>query len=141
MGRGVPLRGSKQDKEDRVRDAYAKIFELFDLRERRRFALLVVLVMAMGLFDVLGVASVLPFLAVVSDPTTIERSEWLSWFRDLIGTQTNTGFMMVLGFTVFAFVLVTTIFRAATFYALTRFTKMRMVSVATRLMEVDRSQP
>ncbi len=124
-----------------MRDAYAKIFELFDLRERRRFALLVVLVMAMGLFDVLGVASVLPFLAVVSDPTTIERSDWLSWFRDLIGTQTTTGFMMVLGFTVFAFVLITTIFRAATFYALTRFTKMRMVSLATRLMEVYLSQP
>lgn len=124
-----------------MRDAYRKIFELFDLRERRRFAVLVLLVMAMGLFDVLGVASVLPFLAVVSNPAVIGESAWLSWFRDLSGVVTTTGFMMVLGFTVFVFVLVTTIFRALTFYALTRFTKMRMVSLATRLMEVYLSQP
>ena len=124
-----------------MRDAYRKIFELFDLRERRRFAVLVLLVMAMGLFDVLGVASILPFLAVVSNPDTINQSDWLSWFRDVSGARTVTGFMMVLGFTVFVFVLVTTIFRALTFYALTRFTKMRMVSLATRLMEVYLSQP
>ncbi len=124
-----------------MRDAYRKIFELFDLREKRRFAVLVLLVMAMGLFDVLGVASVLPFLAVVSDPATIDKSRWLSWFRDVSGAGTTTGFMMVLGFSVFVFVLVTTLFRAATFYALTRFTKMRMVSLATRLMEVYLSQP
>jgi ABC-type multidrug transport system fused ATPase/permease subunit len=124
-----------------VTDTYRRIFQLLTPHERRRFYLLVGLVMVMGLFDVLGVASVLPFLAVVSNPDAVGESRWLSWFYDLSGAQDTQGFLMILGFTVFAFVLATTLFRAATFYVLTRFTKMRIVSLATRLMEVYLSQP
>lgn len=122
-------------------DVYRKIFDLLSRRERGRFALIVGLVMVMGLFDVMGVASVLPFLAVVSNPDAVQDSRWLSWFYDLSGAGSTQDFLMILGFTVFAFVLATTLFRAATFYVLTRFTKMRIVSLATRLMEVYLSQP
>lgn len=122
-------------------DTYRRIFQLLSPHERRRFYLLVLLVMVMGLFDVLGVASVLPFLAVVSNPAAVQDSEWLAWFYDLSGAQGTQDFLMILGFTVFAFVLATTLFRAGTFYVLTRFTKMRIVSLATRLMEVYLSQP
>lgn len=124
-----------------MRDVYRRIFDLLSPRERKRFALIVGLVMVMGLFDVLGVASVLPFLAVVSNPDAVEQSRWLSWAYDLSGAATTQDFLMFLGFTVFLFVLATTLFRAATFYVLTRFTKMRIVSLATRLMEVYLSQP
>ncbi|MEY4983233.1 MAG: hypothetical protein RIR62_1499 [Pseudomonadota bacterium] len=122
-------------------DTYRRIFQLLSPQERRRFALLVVLVMVMGLVDVLGVASVLPFLAVVANPEAVGESRWLSWFYDLSGARDTQQFLMVLGTAVFLFVLATTLFRAATFYVLTRFTKMRIVSLATRLMEVYLSQP
>lgn len=124
-----------------MRDVYRKIFGLLDRRERRRFYLLVALVMVMGLFDVMGVASVLPFLAVVSNPDAVQDSRWLTWFYAVSGAESLTRFMVILGLTVFFFVLLTTIFRAATFYALTRFTKMRTVSLAMRLMEVYLRQP
>lgn len=122
-------------------DTYRRIFQLLSPQERRRFYLLVILVMVMGLFDVLGVASVLPFLAVVANPDAVGESRWLQWFYDLSGAADTQQFLMFLGFTVFLFVLATTLFRAATFYVLTRFTKMRIVSLATRLMEVYLSQP
>lgn len=124
-----------------MRDVYARIFDLLSPRERRRFYVLVVLVTLMGLFDVLGVASVLPFLAVVSNPDAVAESRWLSWFYQVSGAQSLHGFMMILGFTVFAFVLVTTLVRAGAFYALTYFTKMRIMTLATRLLEVYLSQP
>jgi ABC-type multidrug transport system fused ATPase/permease subunit len=124
-----------------MREVYARIFDLLSPRERRRFYILVVLVTLMGLFDVLGVASVLPFLAVVANPDTVGESRWLSWFYDVSGAQSLHGFMMILGFTVFGFVLVTTLVRAGAFYALTYFTKMRIMTLATRLMEVYLSQP
>ncbi len=122
-------------------EVYARIFDLLSPREKRRFVVLVILVMAMGLFDVLGVASVLPFLAVVSNPSAVQDSAWLSWFYDLTGAQDTRQFMMILGFAVFGFVLVTTLVRAGAFYALTYFTKMRIMTLATRLMEVYLSQP
>ena len=71
----------------------------------------------------------------------VGESRWLQWFYDLSGAADTQQFLMFLGFTVFLFVLATTLFRAATFYVLTRFTKMRIVSLATRLMEVYLSQP
>lgn len=124
-----------------MRDVYGLIFDLLSQHERRRFWILVILVMIMGLFDVLGVASVLPFLAVVANPDAVGESRWLAWFYDISGANSVSQFMMILGFTVFLFVLCTTLVRAAAFYALTYFTKMRIVSLATRLMEVYLSQP
>ena len=100
-----------------MRAVYVLIFDLLSPQERQRFWLLVLLVMAMGLFDVLGVASVLPFLAVVSNPDTVQNSDWLSWFYRISGAESLSDFMMILGVTVFLFVLLTTLVRAAAFYA------------------------
>jgi len=44
--------------------AYRKILDLLTRRERREFYRLIALTLVMGLIDVLGVASILPFLAV-----------------------------------------------------------------------------
>ncbi|MEO0678776.1 MAG: ABC transporter ATP-binding protein, partial [Pseudomonadota bacterium] len=66
-------------------DAYRKLMDLLDARERRRFWLLMVLLVVMGLANMLGVASVMPFLAVLSDPGIVERNAWLSWAYGLSG--------------------------------------------------------
>lgn len=124
-----------------MRDIFSKIFDLLNQKERRQFYLLVAMTMIMALFDVMGVASVLPFLAVVSDPQVIERSAMLGWLYGVTGVSDVHSFLIVLGVMVFLFVLMTTIVRSFTFYALTYFTQMRALSLATRLMARYLGQP
>ena len=52
----------------RVLKIYRSLFDLLDSRERRRFWLLCGMILIMGSLELAGVASILPFLAVVSEP-------------------------------------------------------------------------
>jgi ATP-binding cassette, subfamily B, bacterial PglK len=99
------------------------------------------LAMVMGLIDVLGVASVLPFLAVVSNPELIQDNRWLREAHDLLGQPTTSSFMILLGLAAFLFVLFAALFRAVTFYVLTYFVRMRVPSLSMRLMESYLSRP
>ena len=57
---------------------YRKIWNILDRWERRRFCQLLVLIMIMGLLDMVGVAAILPFLAVVANPGQVGKSHSLS---------------------------------------------------------------
>ncbi|MEE2861796.1 MAG: ABC transporter ATP-binding protein [Pseudomonadota bacterium] len=121
--------------------SYRKLFAILNARERRQAALLVLVALFMGLLDVLGVASILPFLAVVSNPELITENYWLSSVHQWLGApQTNT-FLIILGTGAFLFVLFTALFRAASFYVLTYYVRMRVPSLSMRLMESYLSRP
>ncbi|MEO0678811.1 MAG: ABC transporter ATP-binding protein [Pseudomonadota bacterium] len=122
-------------------DAYRKLMDLLDARERRRFWLLMVLLVLMGLVNMLGVASVMPFLAVLSDPGIVERNAWLSWAYGLSGSETPLGFLLLLGvFAVIAYVGGLA-FKAGATYALLRFAQMRHASLARKVFDGYLAQP
>lgn len=120
---------------------YRKLFDLLNRRERRIAVWMALLAIVMGLLDVLGVASVLPFLAVVSNPDLIQDNRWLRGAYELLGQPTTNTFLILLGFAAFLFVLFAALFRAATFYALTYFVRMRVPSLSMRLMETYLARP
>ncbi len=124
-----------------LRESYKKIFEILSGRERKQFYWLIALTIMMGLVDVLGVASIMPFLAVVANPDVIETNEILNTLYRITGGGGSQRFLIILGVAVFIVILTTTLFRAATFYALTYFTRMRMLSLSLVLMERYLSQP
>lgn len=119
---------------------YAKVLDLLTPPERRRFYGLVCLTLAMGLVDMLGVASIMPFLAVLANPDIVETSAPLALLSDWLGAE-GPGFLLALGFIVFLVVVGGLVLRAFTFYALTRFTRMRMLSLSTRLFKRYLDQP
>lgn len=96
--------------------------------------MLLALVLAMGLFEMFGVASILPFLAVVTNPTLIEQNEILSWAREVSGFTGDRSFIIFLGFCVMAVVLISLVFKILTLYALARFSNMRRFTLSKRLM-------
>lgn len=92
------------------------------------------LILVMGLLDMIGVASILPFLRVLSNPQVIETTPTLSYIYNRLGFKNTTDFMFFLGFLTLAFLLVSQLFKAATFYSLTRFCKMRGYSIGSRVL-------
>jgi ABC-type multidrug transport system fused ATPase/permease subunit len=120
---------------------YKKIADLLDRRERRQAVLLSLLAVGMGVLDVVGVASILPFLSVVSNPDLIQTNPMLARAHELLGAPETRTFLIMLGLGAFLFVLFAALFRAFTFYALTYFVRMRVPSLSLRLMERYLAQP
>ena len=120
---------------------YRKIFDLLDRRERFRFVLLLGMILVMSLLEVAGVASIIPFLAVLSDPQAIHETRYLQVVYDGLGFQSDRAFLLFLGGMVFGVVVFGLAFKAVTLFALTRFSTMRNYSISTRLFGAYLSQP
>ena len=98
----------------------------------------------MALLDMLGIASIMPFIAVLSNPEIIETNEILNKvykFSGKFGIETINEFLFVLGIFVFLFLLSSLAFRALTHYAQVRFLAMREYSLGKRLVEGYLHQP
>ena len=121
-----------------------KILFLLSLSEKKRAVLLLGMILIMALLDMLGVASILPFMAVLTNPNLIETNILLNnAFQavGIFGVQTKQQFLIALGIFVFLMLIISLSFKALTNYAQTLFTTMREYSIAKRLVEGYLNQP
>lgn len=102
--------------------AVRKLLAILSPSEKRRFYLLLPAVTAMALMQVVGIASVMPFLALVSDPEVIETNTRLKWVYDTLGFETTRGFLAFAGGASLVLLLVSNGFTALTEYLLLRYT-------------------
>ena len=121
-----------------------KFLYLLSSHERRQAYLLVGMIIVMALIDMLGIASILPFIAVLTNPQLIETNYILkTTFENVsvLGIVTEQQFLFALGILVFLFLFFSLSFKAITFYAQVRFISMREHSLAKRLIEGYLHQP
>jgi ABC-type multidrug transport system fused ATPase/permease subunit len=123
---------------------YKKLFFLLTPHERKLVGLLLIMIITMAFIDMIGVASILPFMAVLTNPSLIETNFFLkSMFKTstLFGVKDDQQFLFVLGVIVFVFLVVSLAFKALTIYIQTRFVQMREHSIGKRLVEGYLHQP
>jgi ABC-type multidrug transport system fused ATPase/permease subunit len=124
-----------------MQKTFRKVFDLLSPQERRRFVMLLGMVLVMGVFELAGVASILPFLAVLTKPEIIETNAILSQVRQMTGIMDDRPFMILLGFGVMVVIILSLIVKVITLYALARFSNMRRYTLSRRLMEGYLSHP
>ncbi len=121
-----------------------KLLDLLTPAERKRAGVLMAMMLVMALLDMLGVASILPFIAVLANPALVETNPILSWAYELsanVGVASVEQFLFLLGFLVFVLLVFSLTFKALTTYAQTRFALMREYSIGKRLVEGYLHQP
>ena len=121
-----------------------KFLYLLSYQERKRAYLLMVMILIMALLDMLGVASIMPFIAILSNPELIETNAMLNKMFKVsgrFGIETNQQFLFLLGIFVFLFLVISLSFRALTHYAQVRFLSLREYSIGKRLVEGYLHQP
>jgi ATP-binding cassette, subfamily B, bacterial PglK len=120
---------------------YRKLLDLMTPPERRRFWGILGLIMFSGLAEMLSVASILPFIAVLSNPAMLEQDGRIAAIYHALDFETRDGFLIFLGSTVFAIVVLGLLFSTLTHYVIYRFTGMRGFSIGSRLLRGYLYQP
>ena len=117
---------------------FKKLLFLLSPYERKRAGLLLIMIIIMALLDTIGVASILPFVAVLTNPILIETNIILNiMFQALgrFGVITNEEFLFILGILVFILLITSIIFKALTTYAQVQFVQMLEFSIGKQLVK------
>jgi ABC-type multidrug transport system fused ATPase/permease subunit len=122
-------------------DTYRKLLDLLNPGEKRRFYLLLGMIMVMSVFEMISVASIVPFLAVLARPEIIETNTYLAAVYDWLGFESAQGFMIFLGICVFVLVVVGLLFSTLTQYTIYRFTAMRGYTISSRMLRGYLTRP
>ena len=120
---------------------FRQMLEVMTSRERRSFHWLVLLLFVVGIFETAGVASVLPFMAVLSEPESIHRGRILPMLYDGLGFASSESFMIFLGVATFLMVMVGILAQIYALYAIQHFTNARAYSLSSRLLRGYLRQP
>jgi len=121
-----------------------KILFLLKPKEKRSALILLVMVIFMGLMEVAGVLSIMPFIVVLSNPEIIETNNILKdtyEISKLFGVKSINNFLIFLGVVVFLVLTFSIFFKALTLYAQIRYSTMRELSIGKRLIENYLHQP
>lgn len=118
-----------------------KLLYLLSSREQKKAILLLMMILVMALLDTVGVASILPFIAVLSNPEIVETNKILYSIYKLGNYQNDQEFFFVLGLIVFFVLFVSLTFKALTIYVQLRFALMREYTIGKKLIEGYLHQP
>ena len=126
----VASRGREPPPPALVRD----ILSLLSPREKMRLVLVILLMNAAALVEMIGVASVLPFLGVLSDPGLVERNRFLAGVHEALGSPGWEKFFFLTGVTMLVLLMVSNALSGLSTWALLRFSWMRNHTISMRLL-------
>ena len=121
-----------------------RIFYILTPGERKHAGLVVIMISIMALLDMIGVASILPFMAVVTNPDIIQTNAILNeafQISNRFGVENNRQFLFALGVMVFLLLVFSLAFKAITTYVQVRYIEMCNYSICKRLTERYLHQP
>ena len=121
-----------------------KLLFLLTPNERKQASLLLLMMIVMAMLDMIGVASILPFIAVLSNPDIIETNIILKKMfeaSNIFGVENSHQFLFFLGILVFLTLVISLFFKAFTNYVQLRFVQMREYTIGKRLVEGYLHQP
>ena len=121
-----------------------KISFLLSREDRFRAIILILMTLVMALIDMLGVASILPFVAVLANPEIIQTNNILSLVYQSVknfGIENEQQFLIAMGIFVFLLLIISISFKAVTTYIQIRYIKMCEHNISVRLIKGYLYQP
>ncbi len=121
-----------------------KIFNIISKKERIGALYLLIMVLVMALIDMLGIASIMPFIALLTNPEIINTNDFINFAynkSNIIGIKNEQEFLIAVGVFVFLLLITSIAIKALTTYFQTRYVKLCEYSLSKRLMERYLYQP
>lgn len=118
-----------------------KFLELLSSVEKKKLIILVFMILIMALVDMLGVASIMPFMAVLANPELIETNKILAEMYVYSRSADKESFFFILGLIVFFILVFSLFFKGMTTYFQIRFAMMCEYTIGKRFIEGYIHQP
>ncbi|AVZ84738.1 ABC transporter ATP-binding protein [Acinetobacter sp. WCHA45] len=112
-----------------------QLWQILSPLDKRKVIYVFILVMGMAFIESAGVISIMPFLAVLSNPNVVESNSYLKQLYDFTGAANKQNFILYLGFLSLFIVVCSTIFKIVTQYAVNRFASLQRHYFSTRLLK------
>ena len=119
----------------------SQILSLFKCKEKAELILLFFGMLFMGLLEVIGVASIAPFIAVVSNPEIIQDNFYLYSVYQHFNFESQNSFLITLGLSAIFLVIFSNGFSALINWKIITFSRMQAHIVALRLLKKYLLQP
>ena len=123
---------------------FKKILFLLSSKERKRAGFLLIMALIMAFLEMLGVASIMPFMAVLTNPGIVETNNFLNFMflnSTIFGVETKNEFLFFLGILVMVILVTSLLFKAVTMIVQIRFTSMCQYRISKRFVEGYLNQP
>lgn len=110
-----------------------ELFSLLTQSQRKRFFSLQIMVVLMAIAEIVGVASIVPFMALVGDMTLLQQDTWIASIYQFSGIKSETNFVFVLGFSVLFSLVLSAIISMLTTWRLAMFASKVGAEIGDRL--------
>ena len=118
-----------------------QILQLVIPRQKKRIRFLFAVMFLTGIFEMLGTASILPLIYVVSKPDSIETNSYLQYLFNYFEFNSVDSFILFLGISAFVLVVISFVFRAYSNYVISKFVHTISSNTTQRLLKIYLSQP
>ena len=85
-----------QEKKTKQAGLLSKLAYIFDQRDKWKIGVLLVAVVIGSFLELLGVTVFMPFINIITDPSTIQKTWYLKWIYDTFHFQSAKGFLIAL---------------------------------------------
>jgi len=120
---------------------FEKINLLFTKAEFYKIGIIFLGVLIMSVLEVLGVASIAPFIGVVTNPSIIHHNEYLSFIYEYLDFSSDKSFIIATGAMVIFILVFSNSFNAFMTWKITMFSKMHGHMLSMRLLSRYLNQP
>ncbi|WP_221793645.1 ABC transporter ATP-binding protein [Aquisediminimonas sediminicola] len=114
---------------------------LMTREEKRRGGLLLILVVLMAMFETFGIAALLPFFQLLSDPDALETNKLAKNVYEWSGLDGRHNFLTAVGFFAFGIIISAATIRIVTTYAMNLYAQVGGHHLAERLLSMYLRQP
>jgi ATP-binding cassette, subfamily B, bacterial PglK len=120
---------------------YRQLYDILDGRERRLTLAVFAMMVLVALFEAVGVASIMPFMAVMANPEIVETNVYLAGVYDRLNFPSTDAFLFFLGMVFLVLIVGSLAFRAFAFWVQVRFAQKRNHAWSCRLVSRYLNRP
>ena len=110
-----------------------KLFNLLTPIQQKQFYYLQILIILMSFAEIIGIASIIPFMSLVGDISQIEENATIKSLYKLSGVNTESEFLILVGVLVLCTLLISSLISMFTIWKLSMFANKVGVEISDRL--------
>jgi ATP-binding cassette, subfamily B, bacterial PglK len=111
-----------------------KVLKLLTALERKRLLMLIGVMIVSAIVEVAGIASIMPFLGLITNPGMVQENKILHYFYTALNFKSTNRYLIFVGVIVLFILIVSNLLVFTTNWGLARFSWMRSHSISSRLL-------